>query len=299
MYKNIIYFFVFIFIFNHMNIFAKNSTMLITAEKLCSNLDVDNIVVIDARNSISFLKGHIKGAIHLDGGCSSELCYKKDEIPCVLKPVNEIEKILKEKGICRDEKIVIYGDENSWGAEGRIFWLLDKLGYKNLKILNGGFSLWKKKGYPVSYGFSLFSKHKNCKDLNLQKFHSIDANEIYKLIKKNKAIILDTRTEKEYQGAKLYGEKRGGHIPGAILIWWKDFLNKDYTLKSQAEVIKILKAHNIPLPEKTNKKIITICTGGVRSGFVYFVLKYAGYKYVENYDYGFWQWATTDYPVEK
>ncbi len=282
-------------IFLSTNIFAGSFNMLINPNSVLKN----NYVIIDARNKLNFLKGHIKGAIHLDGGCSGEICHKVGDLPCVLKPIPEIIKILKKKGICPDKKIVIYGDKDSWGAEGRIFWLLEKLGYKKIAILNGGFDIWKKKGYPVSYGFSIFSHVNPCKNFKYKNFKLINADEIFKLLQEKKAIIIDTRTLKEFNGAILYGEKRGGHIPDSILIHWKEFLNQDYTLKSKNEIIKILKKHGVPSPENCSKKIITVCTGGVRSGFVYFVLKYVGYKDVENYDNGFWEWALTRLPILK
>ena len=276
-------------------LYPRSYPMLLNPEQVLNK----DYLIIDARNEINFLKGHIKGAIHLDGGCSGKICYKKGDLPCVLKPINEIKKILEEKGICKDKKIVIYGDENSWGAEGRIYWLLDKLGYKKISILNGGYNYWKSKRYPISFGISLFSKSKKCKNNSINHFKLVTAEDIHKFIKEKKAIIIDTRTLKEYNGAILYGEKRGGHIPGAIHIYWKDFLNKDYTLKTKNEILNILKEHGIPLPENIHKKIITVCTGGVRSGFVYFVLKYVGYKDVENYDYGMWQWAMSEFEIEK
>ncbi len=291
--------FVILFFFINLNLFAGKEKMLINADELLKELNSKNIVIIDARNSVNFIKGHIKSAVHLDGGCSGKICEKRGDLPCVLKPVNKIVKILKDKGICPDKRIIIYGDEDSWGAEGRIFWILDKLGYKNILILNGGYNYWKNRGFPVSYGFFIFLKQNRCKNFKYKKFKLLNANDIHKLIQNNQAIIIDTRTLKEYKGAILYGERRGGHIPGSVHIHWKEFLNKNYTLKTKIEILKILTTHNTPSPENCHKKIITICTGGVRSGFVYFVLKYVGYRDVENYDNGFWEWALSKYAVEK
>ncbi len=286
---------IFLILFFSVNLFSKDFKMLLNPGEILKN----NYVIVDARSEFSFIKGHIKGAIHLDGGCSGKICHKVKNLPCVLKPLPQIISILKNKGICPNKKIVIYGDQDNWGAEGRIYWLLDKLGYKNIAILNGGFYLWKERGYPISYGFSFFPKRNSCNNIKYKNFKLITADDIFRLMKEKKAIIIDTRTLKEYKGATLYGEKRGGHIPGAILIHWKNFLNSNYTMKSKEEILNILKNKGIPGPKKCNKKIITICTGGVRSGFVYFVLKYVGYKNVENYDYGFWQWALSKYPIKK
>jgi len=217
-----------------------------------------------------------------------------------IKTLKEIEVTFSKKGLYRDKKIIFYGDNDSWGAEGRLFWLFDKLGYKNISILNGGYQLWKDKGYPTSLIPTINFAKVSSKPLKLENFTMINAKDIESMLRNDSALLIDTRELQEYNGAILYGEKRGGHIPKSIFINWRDFTNVDYTLKSKKEILALLNKKGIPNPDKIDKKVVTVCTGGVRSGFVYSIMKYIGYTDVENYDNGFWEWsALSELPIEK
>ena len=83
--------------------------------------------------------------------------------------------------------------------------------------------------------------------------------------------LVDVREPEEYAGATLYFEARGGHVPGAENRPWRQLL-----------------AGVAALPE--DKKVVTYCTGGVRSGMVYLLLRDAG-RDVANYDGSWWEWA--------
>ena len=51
---------------------------------------------------------------------------------------------------------------------------------------------------------------------------------------------------------------------------------------------------------EADQEIVCYCTGGVRSSWLYFVLKLAGYQKVRNYPGSWWEWSR-DFacPVEK
>jgi thiosulfate/3-mercaptopyruvate sulfurtransferase len=100
-------------------------------------------------------------------------------------------------------------------------------------------------------------------------------------------LIWDTREDREYTGATPYGEARGGHIPGAVGLWYGDLLATDGTLLAEPELRALLIARGI----RPDRSVITACTGGVRSGFAYAVLRDLGYPQVANYDGSMWEWS--------
>ena len=106
--------------------------------------------------------------------------------------------------------------------------------------------------------------------------------------------IVDVRTDEEYEGAKKYNEAKGGHLPGAIHIRYTDLFREDGTLRSQADIDKMLKDAGI----SKDDKIVTYCTGGIRSAYMQLVLEMAGCKNTWNYDQSFWRWAVVG-DVEK
>ena len=51
--------------------------------------------------------------------------------------------------------------------------------------------------------------------------------------------VVDVRADEEYDGETLYGEAKGGHLPGAIHIRYTDLFQKSGMLKSNAEITKM------------------------------------------------------------
>ena len=86
---------------------------------------------LDARPSNFYDKDHIKGAINLPVGIF-DIMY--------LMELGEAEK---------DKEIIINGRSFSTRYDDEVARKLKLLGHKNVKILDGGLSKWKKKGYPV------------------------------------------------------------------------------------------------------------------------------------------------------
>ncbi len=278
---------------------AAATMKLYSAEKLKTKIAEPELVVVDCRNAYAYRKGHIKGAIHLDSGCSGPLVHKLGKVPCTLKSPGELLSLLTQKGLCPDQDIIVYGDHNSWGAEGRLLWLLQKLGYSKIALLNGGYDHWQQLSEPTA---ALFADHKEpCQEQLMQNLTvstlekaKIGADALWQLYRQGNLIFLDVRSQAEYDGEILYREERGGHLPDALHFDWKDFWNDDYTLKTKAELQARLTHAGLPLPEQTGEKlIVTYCTGGIRSGYAWFVLDWLGYPQVENYDNGFWEWAAS------
>ena len=90
-------------------------------------------------------------------------------------------------------------------------------------------------------------------------------------------------------GDTQYGAARGGRIPGAVWFWWED-LFRDGNLKPAAAILQELQANGVRVHDPA-VTVVSYCTGGIRSGFVYMVLLWAGVDRVQNYDGSWWEWA--------
>lgn len=113
-----------------------NADLLVSAESLEKSIGASELVIIDARSAAAYAAGHIKGAINL---VHNNFWIRGSG----LKPKADLETALGQAGITRDKTYVIYDDTTtSWGAAGRIFWMLEYLGCYDLHILNGGWNLW-------------------------------------------------------------------------------------------------------------------------------------------------------------
>jgi thiosulfate/3-mercaptopyruvate sulfurtransferase len=97
-------------------------------------------------------------------------------------------------------------------------------------------------------------------------------------------------------GWQLYGETRGGHIPRAINIPYAWFYNSDKTTLGYKDLKALLESRGVT----PDKEVTSHCTAGIRSGYVYFLLRLMGYSRCSNYDASIWDWAdNTTLPMEK
>ena len=85
-------------------------------------------------------------------------------------------------------------------------------------------------------------------------------------------------------------------IPSANQLTKTGFRHADATVKDLQTISETLADKGLT----QDQEVICYCTGGVRSAWVYVVLKLAGYRKVRNYPGSFWEWSR-DFacPVEK
>jgi thiosulfate/3-mercaptopyruvate sulfurtransferase len=101
-------------------------------------------------------------------------------------------------------------------------------------------------------------------------------------------ILLDARPPAVYEGQGPFAKP--GHIPGAINVPWKRFMDADNTrlLRPDDEIQAILDQHGI-VPEKT---IICSCGTGREATNELILLKwYLGFPKVEIYEGSFTEWT--------
>ena len=247
--------------------------------------------VVDARESRDFRAGHIPQAANLhwqdfvDGSTSGE----------IIDDDRHLSSLLGNAGVSSERPVIVYGNwsqEGAWGEEGRLYWTLEYLGHSQVYILEGGLAGWQEVGGPVERGSRAPSADERS-DFAIDRQHErrVSTDELrHRLSNSDSLVLLDTREKEEYAGQIKYGEQRSGHIPGAKHLWWRDLLDDDGHLKSRDKIQGILADLGIA----KDSQIVAYCTGGVRSGFVYAVLRAAGFEAVQNYDASMWDWTRRD-----
>ncbi len=264
----------------------EDESYIVNANWLKENLKNKEVLVLDARGEKDYNKGHIPGAISVTWQQFSNMEGKPgdEKWGTVLEP-KELSQKLAEVGITNDKKIVVYSDtKKGWGEDGRIVWMLRRIGMDKSVMLDGGFNYWKSEGNEISK--EAVKPTPSTVDVDsIDNKTNIDTKELSEKLEKVK--LIDVRSKKEFDGATDYGEPRGGHIPGAINIEFKEFLNEDGTLKKPSEIKSILDKNVI----KKDDEIVTYCTGGIRSAHMQIVLDMMGYNDAKNYDQSFNAWA--------
>lgn len=237
---------------------------LITAKELKATKDV---IIVDARKSEDYSKVHIKGAVNIP-----KTEYQNDK--GILKPVNELAAVFGKAGITRNSKVVLYCKSGTYA--GRVFWILNYLGAKNVLILDGQLSGWMAVRGPLtkikpSVKKASFTPIVNSKILAKKSYVKSKLNS-------STTVLLDARKAKDYAE---------GHIGKAVNIPKEKLMNDNHSFKDKATLAALFKKAGVT----ANKEIIVYCKTGARASTMYFVLtEILKYPKVKVYDGSWNEW---------
>lgn len=259
---------------------------LIDTETLDQNLGLSGLVILDVRGKTAYaFGGHIPGAVHVTW---HEFSDPNAIAKGLLDPdLGRIEQKIRALGISEDSEVVIYSDPfDNWGDEGRMFWMLQYFGHVRLRILDGGWVKWVAERRRDEHG-SVSPQPGNFRATPKAEL-IVFKDELKALVRRPhpETAIVDARSPEEYAGKEMQGIPRPGHIPSALNVPWNTFLNADATVKSLEVTEKSLEEKGL----HPGQEVICYCTGGVRSAWLYFVLRLAGYEQVRNYPGSWWEW---------
>ncbi len=265
-----------------------NGELLVAGEFLETIMEEPGVVIIDARSS-GYETAHIPGAVSVQWG------EYVDENKRLLS-ASAIAAKLGAAGLTRDATFVVYDDTlASWGAAGRIFWMLEYLGCTDVHILNGGWDLWVLEERQTESTPNTLPPATFIPSLREQVLSTADS--ISSRLGNSDFAVIDSRTDEEYNGWQLYGEARGGHITGAVQIPYKWFYASDNgTVLGYEDLLALFTSRGIT----SDQEVTSYCTAGIRSGFVYFALRLLGYQNCSNYANSMFEWAAdASLPMEK
>ena len=270
------------------------SEMIASTAWLAAHLNDPKVVVLHvARARSHYDEGHIPGARFARW---DEITATRDGVPNELAPVADLEKLFARLGIGDDVRIVLYGD-NSGLSAARAYFTLDYLGYgRRAALLDGGLEKWKAERRAISTEMvepklAIFTPRVRASavtNLDVVRDLSWTATNLTS----PSAVLIDARPAEEYTGAKPgEGVPRGGHIPGAVNVFWmQNIVSKENpTLRSAAELRGLYEEAGV----QHGRTIVTYCRTGGQASHAYFTLKYLGYDVVM-YDGSFFEWSKTE-----
>ncbi|MCG3749877.1 MULTISPECIES: sulfurtransferase [unclassified Amycolatopsis] len=257
--------------------------VLVTTQWAEENLDTPGVVFAEVdEDTTAYDNGHIRGAVKLDWRNDLQDGVRRDFVN-----KEGFEKLLSEKGISNDDRVILYGGNNNWFA-AYAYWYFKLYGHENVQLLDGGRKKWELDGRELNSD-EVKREATNYKakeqDLSLRAFR----DEVVQSIGSKNYI--DVRSPDEFSGkllapAHLPQEQSQvpGHIPGALNVPWAKVANEDGTFKSEQE-IKDLYAE---AGYDEGKPTIAYCRIGERSSIAWFALhELLGQEDVKNYD-GSW-----------
>lgn len=263
---------------------------IVNAEYVKENLGKDNVLVIDARGEEEAGKGTVEGAIAMiwQSIAAVEDGKSGDEMWGTILEAEVLSERLGNLGINKEKEVILFAAaEDGWGDDGRILWELVAAGFENVKMVDGGYKALVDAGVPTTKTVAKPEKTEvNITDID--NTHVINTEDLKKIY--DNAKIVDVRADKEYEGGTLYGEAKGGHLPGAIHIRYTDLFNEDSTLKSNDDLTSMFEEAGL----SKNDTIVTYCTAGIRSAYMQLILEMCGFENTLNYDESYYRWCAVE-----
>ncbi len=255
--------------------------VLVEPEWLDKNLGKPGIVLIDmSSEDTQYQRFHIPGAYYLPYQALIKM-DKKSKFPEAVSD-QRMTLILGHFGISENTQVVIYDDMGGLNA-GRLFWQLERMGHKQVSVLNGGLVKWIISGRKVTNKITSPTAVKhllNEKETAGRRDNHANLDDVKAASKDSSAVILDVRSDGEYLGDTK--KKKGGHVPGAK--WWPwqqgvDFENS-FTRANKKKIEKLLQQAGV---SSKQKPVIVYCRSGHRASQTYLLLRSLGYEKVKLY----------------
>ena len=273
---------------------------LVSTDWVAENLnDLENVRIVESDEDVLLYEvGHIPSAVKID--------WVEDLNDPLVRDYLDPEKfarLMGEKGIGPDTKVVFYGDKNNWWATYAL-WVFRLFGHDNVAVMDGGRVKWEAEGREMTQEVPQVPQKDypvpTRDDSAIRAFKA----DVERHVQANGSMI-DVRSPGEYSGELLHmpdypqeGALRGGHIPGAANVPWARAAREDGTFKSADELKEIYEGE---AGLSGDREVVAYCRIGERSSHTWFVLKYLlGYDNVRNYDGSWTEWGNSvGAPIER
>jgi thiosulfate/3-mercaptopyruvate sulfurtransferase len=264
--------------------------LFVSTAQVAERLRDPKVRIVDCRFTFEgdakaeYVAGHIPGAVHCDWSRDLSAPPPASGHPryMLLGPA-EFAKAMSRLGIGNDTQVIGYDAEGGHHA-ARLWVALRRYGHDKMAVMEGGIQKWQQEGRPLDPGEvtatpASFVPHPRDGVL-------ASKEEVFAAVRTGDPWLLDVRRDSEFTGVEKRSA-RGGHIPGAVNILWKDALNDDWSLKDADELEEFYT--NAGFGPETST--VTYCQAGVRAAFTHLVLTALGHDDVRTYDGSWEEWG--------
>lgn len=276
---------------------------LVQAEWLASNLDRDDVIVLDCTSNIvadeagiervqperaTFLENHIPGAQFLD--LQGTLSDPDSPYYFMLPSAESFEQGLRRFGIRNDSIVVIYSSGNPWWAT-RIWWMFHHFGLDNAYVLDGGLKYWMQRELPVQSG-SARSRPEGDIQLGKGRNLSVDGDTLFSRLSDSRLYLVNALPPPKFRGEEPVHGGRPGHIPGSINIPAGQLTDIETgRFRPSGELAGILAD---PALHDSERDVVAYCGGGISATQILFALYRLGNEGAKLYDASMSEWGHRD-----
>lgn len=267
---------------------------LVTTSWLHTNLDMENLVLIDV--SMSNVVGKkpieyeaqvfIPGSKHLD--LEKTLCNLNSKQVHAFPTEEKFTLEARTLGINSDSIVVFYDNQGIYSAP-RAWWIFQAMGFKNAFVLDGGLPQWLSEKREVVATVSCEAPEPGTIKGEFQSRLVCDSNYIIENMGRGLLTVLDARSEDRFFGLvpEPRAGVRSGHIPDSLNLPFSKVLN-GHCFKSPEQLAAIYS----DLPGGNTSQLVFSCGSGITACIILLSSVIAGYENVALYDGSWSDWGS-------
>ena len=151
--------------------------------------------------------------------------FRNTETGVGVATAEQTEAIMRDLGVSSNSRVVCY-DSSGGTLAARIWWVLWYYGHDKVAVLNGGWTAWQAEGLPTETDWT---KPQSGDWSAAQHDDRIAACDVMMpWVGETDFVPLDVRAYSEWSGTQPNAaNQREGHIPGAVHIEWREFVDWD------------------------------------------------------------------------
>ena len=220
--------------------------LLVETDWLAERLNEPGLRIVDCDPYDVYRRAHIENAVGIrEHHYIKQPGYAEDarKHPLVMA-AEPFAELMGRMGIANDTPVVAYDSFGSLYA-ARFWWVLSYYGHRNVKVLNGGWRKWFGEGRPLSVDVPspprATYEPRPDPDLLCTVDYGIEC------IADEDTVLLDVRSDDEWNGTNDRSNRRAGHVPGAVHLEWLNFVTGDdyRTIKPASKLQALLDERGI------------------------------------------------------
>lgn len=218
------------------------SELLVETSWLAEHRHDADVRIIDCDAAeVALAREHIPGAVLLP----VHPYFRNTETGAGVATAEQAETILRGLGVSNDTRVICYDTQGGLLAT-RVWWVLWYHGHTNAAVLNGGLPAWQADGQPTTSEWATPAPGDFTASTHDDRIAACDV--MLPQIQSGDLLPLDVRALHEWAGTTPNAaNQQEGHIPGAVHIEWREFVNWDNAtrFKTAAELGELLDAKGV------------------------------------------------------
>ncbi len=269
---------------------------VVTADWLKSHLSAPDVRVLDCTwfmpgspqtGKQAYDAHHIPGARHFD---IDDIADTTTTLPHMLPPPEKFSSRLRRLGLGDGHRVICY-DQNGFLASARAWWMFRVMGHGDVAVLDGGFNAWRNAGGAVEDLPPHFQADRHF-TVRPRRDLVRDLAQVKETLATSSAQVVDARSGPRFRAEVPEPRPgvRGGHMPGAINVYYGDVIAADGALKPESELRAVFEKSGVDL----SRPIINTCGSGVTAAILALAQSVAGHDDAAVYDGSWSEWGMPD-----